>query len=110
MKQKKVSFEVAKHLEEVGYPQSQFAPQYKENGELENGFTDLGEGCVYAPTYLDVWLWLFNEKNIVIEPKCRINDNGNYYWENGWIDCTYYDQEEAIVAAIEYIVKDNLIK
>ena len=96
----KVSFEIAKILKEAGYPQ-------KENQErIMRGLPE----CVDIPYYLEVWLWLFKEKNIIIEPKCIIDDNGGYYWVNGWVDCTYYDQEEAIAAAIEYLVENNLIK
>lgn len=102
----RVSFEVAKALKEAGYPQSQFAPQYKENGEFENGLTDLGEGCYYAPTYTDVWLWLWREKGVKIDIMSR-------YYAMAIIEDSSFcenDPEKAIIAAIKYLVNENLLK
>lgn len=105
---KRVSFKVAKALKEAGYPQGSYCPQYKENGEPENGFTDLGEGCIYAPYYLDVWLWLWREKGIALDPDEVGND---WYIDSAILPMeTYPDPEEAIIAAIEYLVNSNLIK
>lgn len=117
MGQNKVSFEIAKILKEVGYPQSQCSPQYKENGELENGFTDLGEGCYYAPTYLDVWLWLWRKGRFKISLDeclgvCVIYDTAILdYRKNGDIySFKYTDPEKSIIAAIDYLVENDLIK
>lgn len=114
---KRVSFEVAKALKEAGYPQNPYNTTlwFNLNGEqisddaVIDDDVDINTVCA-APTYFEAWVWLFNKKDIVIEPKCQINDNGKCYWENGYIDCTYYDQEEALEAAIEYIVASKRLK
>lgn len=110
-----VSFKVAKALKEAGYPQSSHCPQYKENGEPENGFTDLGEGCISTPYYLDVWLWLRREKKIEIETYGEVNQLVKDHYELlravPWgIVNSNPDPEEAIIAAIEYLVGNDLIK
>lgn len=112
---KRVSFEVAKYLKEIGYPQENIG-----QGMVYNTHEHLVEvygmcaSFVAAPTYLDVWLWLWREKDIQIAPckglaLTKINDQ----WENLiprelWED--YTDPEEGIIAAIEYLVTNNLIK
>lgn len=121
MDQKRVSFEVAKAIKEAGYPQSFYCPQYKENGELENGFTDLGEGCIYAPTYIDVWLWLWREKKKSISIICDEDDRleANWYVNaekliggiGSFTEQVFFeDPEDAIIAAIEYLVDNDLVK
>lgn len=111
MKLKKVSFEVAKAIKEAGYPQgctsqcyltkdhnhfyrkSQIVGDVNEWRLLTNHIADI-------PTYIDVWLWLWREKRcpILIDYSfCGIDKNTN-------------DPEEAIIAAINYLVDNNLIK
>lgn len=84
MKQQKVSFEIAKAIKNYGYPQD-----------------------ISTPTYLDVWLWMSEEKNIYISPKHDFNDNNENVWTNGWTTDTYKDPQSAIIAAVEYIVTNN---
>lgn len=103
MKQKRVSFKVAQVVKEAGYPQISQRFQYTYECTLVDLVRDGGicYGPV-APTYLDVWLWLWREKDLVkmdVWDK-YINDIAN----------NYIDPEEAIIAAIEYLVDNELIK
>lgn len=99
-----VSFEVAKALKKAGYPQAKNDIYYNKNGAVRycrpHAFT-----VTYAcPTYLETWLWLWREKKIDVTP---------YNCPNGdWVsfDITSTDPEEAIIAAIEYLVDNDLIK
>lgn len=99
---KRVSFKVAKAIKEAGYPQD----------ELKNPdshwFYDEETKCdILRVTYLEVWLWLWREKKI------RINCNYDKYnlpptwWCNNEDTSNFDDPEEAIIAAIEYLV-DNV--
>ena len=101
---KRVSFEVAKAIKEAGYPQNSQV-MYKENGALTTSFIRYSNTCA-APTYIDVWLWLWREKKIWIQ--VRHMGNGN------WFRCyvteqDFSDPEEAIIATIEHLVEHNLI-
>ena len=63
--------------------------------------------AIAAPTYLDVWLWLWREKKIAIEV--------NHSFKEGWFSSLLRDerfptQEDVIIATIEYLVENNLIK
>lgn len=112
----RVSFEVAKAIKEAGYPQgntdkcyltADHNKYYKEGQIVEN---DDGEWSVLTknladiPTYLEVWLWLWREKDI----QCSIKD-GYVYIGSDELDY-YSDPEEAIIGAIEYLVDNDLIK
>lgn len=135
---KKVSFKVAKAIKEAGYSQdcsNEYWIKFKNKPELliikgdealdfyENISDETDENYVeeyYTVTeYLEVWLWLWREKNIRFDVEdfwnaelsypergCACNTN-----QLGGI-CTpeVSDPEEAIIAAIEYIVENNLIK
>lgn len=81
---------------------------------------DRGYGCKYytyetiaAPTYLEVWLWLWREKKYCIGV---LFDDGNCaveIWQNKSFMRDFeekFDPEEAIIATIEYLVENNLIK
>lgn len=134
---KRVSFEVAKHLKEVGYPQEHNAPcyitenctksynleiitnelrlrlkTYKEGQYIEE-FQFSDKRCkpprCYAPTYLDVWLWLWREKKIYIGLEAESYPHDGMCVPS-YIDAPYSDPEEAIIAAIEYLVTNDLIK
>lgn len=126
MEQKRVSFKVAKVLKDAGYPQelNDKNEYYSTNIDKDNPdyeitdepFTPYSfETSVYeyyvAPTYLDVWLWLWREKKIHIDI-----DNDCY-----GVGCTSFDDtsfeehntsdpEESIIAAIEHLCENNLIK
>lgn len=129
-----ISFKVAKAIKEAGYPQDK--SEYNEGYAISKVYYDVyssrddrwypssadtghrlsfdddyyypedcGEFCV-APTYLDVWLWLWREKKIWIQ--VRHMGNGN------WFRCyvteqDFSDPEEAIIAAVKHIVEQNLI-
>lgn len=72
-----------------------------------------------APTYIEVWLWLWREKGIRFDVE-DLWDAEFSYPERGCASntnqlggiCTpeVSDPEEAIIAAIEYLVDNNLIK
>ena len=100
---KRVSFKVAKYLKEVGYPQDSL----KDNIYVSEPNAPFSE-VAYQPTYLEVWLWLWREKHIAVEAdySCANND----WFDGGICGKKFNDPEEAIIAAIEYIVTNKLIK
>lgn len=112
---KRVSFEVAKALKEAGYPQKGISYYWysKEDTECYSE-SDLDEiGYVFSPTYLEVWLWLWREKKIPID-LCSVDNERWAYFEQG-INISrdgyiYRDPEEAIIAAIDYLVANKLLK
>lgn len=116
---KRVSFKVAKTLKESGYPQIFIDYAYYEDNKL-HGTEDPYNNChtiiAYAPTYLEVWLWLWQEKCIKIDVTTYF-DSVKGYKSLATILCyknTYSIErdtpEEAIIAAIEYLVDNDLIK
>ena len=114
MELKRVSFKVAKAIKDNGYPQIFVDCAYYEDNNLhhtEDPYNNCRTIIAYAPTYLEVWLWLWKEKNIKfsVEPnddlsECYTTDIGYLISEFG------DDPEEAIVSAIEYLVDNDLIK
>lgn len=123
MAQKIVSYEVAKALEGAGYPQeySVFGGttcHYKNENTIQY---HSAIGCYEnvlcaAPTYLSAWLWLWREKKIYIDINCiqcsEYNTEISIWHEYGQYhyECKFTDPEEAIEMAIEYLIKNNLIK
>lgn len=113
---KRVSFEVAKALKEAGCPQwsteeaNDAKLAYDCDGELwEIRYFDQNPQDYYtAPTYLDVWLWLWREKGI----KYEIVKSGTHVLckEEPYKFHYEKDPEEAIIAAVNYLVENNLIK
>lgn len=117
----RVSFEVAKAIKEAGYPQIGQRYQYGYEGNLVDLLREGGicYGPV-APTYFEVRLWLWREKKIAIS--CLYEDTYNYWftnisaendkslilWKYSSGECN--DPEEAIIAAIEYLVEHKLLK
>lgn len=118
---KRVSFKVAKAIKEAGYPQGiENTAYYNEDGVLVKPFVfNGGNEIADAPTYIDVWLWLW-ENGISI----RI-EKDDYTFDDEY--CTawgkdaeilyqkYYDKsvenpEKAISEAINYLVDNDLIK
>lgn len=75
--------------------------------------------AIAAPTYIDTWLWLWREKNVRFDVE-DLWDAELSYPERGCASntnqlggiCTpeVSDPEEAIIAAIEYLADNNLIK
>lgn len=118
---KQVSFEIAKVLKDAGYPQgNENTAYYNELGMLvkPNVYCG-GKEIADAPTYIEVWLWLWRDKGI----RCDIEDLWNAelsYPERGCASntnqlggiCTpeVSDPEDAIVNIIDYLVENNLIK
>ena len=104
MGQKIVSFEVAKALKEAGYPQD-----YKN--VVEDTYLDLNS-CVWAvkPTYDDVLLWLWREKQIYYGIDYERDLKLWFCWVKGTERFSASDTEEAIESAINYLVENNMIK
>lgn len=112
MEQKRVSFKVAQAIKEAGYPQ-----------EGEIGFSKFGEQITdkslldiiaYDPTYLDVWLWLWREKDIritdITDVSIFISFPFEYRAYSRYLRIDSKGPEETIITAIEYLVDNNLIK
>ena len=111
---KRVSFKVAKALRKAGYPQEKHNGMYFKDGDdtplniivksVLGGNVD--EYLISAPTYLEAWLWLWREKRTDVTPEydqisglfssCGVSERD--------------DPEDAIAAAIEYLVDNDGIK
>lgn len=123
---KRVSFKIAKVLKELSFPQDKAIAFYSKSGTLydyskcfeaysvEDYIDKLGAITqkAAAPTYFEVYLWLWREKNIHLS---TIIYKGfvRVYLDNTVIirhDKKITDPEEAIEKAIEYLVEQNLIK
>lgn len=114
MKQKPVSYEVAKALKEAGYPQKNNDLYYNENGTVRCCSPHTFTVTYACPTYIDTMLWLWREKDIQIdivstfEQTCFVA-----VWKSGnriFSQCKNIAPEEAIAKAIDYLVENNLIK
>ena len=108
----RVSFEVAKYIKKIGYPQGYMADQrilptyYGKNGKILKLPLPSGDTITYhAPFYFEVWLWLWREKRKSIS----IIFNGDS-WESSENCEDNEDLEAAVIAAIEYLVTNDLIK
>lgn len=68
--------------------------------------------AIAAPTYLEVWIWLWREKKKCIDIVFSEDEDGWTFMQNpSPCDCgLYQDPEEAIISAINYLVDNNLIK
>lgn len=108
---KRCSFEVAKALKEVGYPQNGNYWYSKEGIECYSE-SDLDEiDYTVSPTYLEIWLWLWRQKKIHIDIDKDVCKEGVMSFD----DITFEeyktdDPEEAIIAAIEHLVEHKLLK
>lgn len=115
---KRVSFKVAQALKKAGYPQVLEYWKYLEDntywyypdGKLEKkgnvpDYIDISK-LTFDPTYLEVWLWLWKEKNIQLQPSQKIV----YIWPNGILIDNISDVEDGIITAINYLVDNDLIK
>lgn len=116
MEQRRVSFRVAKAIKEAGYPQyNQPITEigwYNKAGVYTNQLPTFWKGddmfVAVAPTYLDVWLWLWREKGVIIkitQYTCYVSI-GNKFFSG----VPKKDPEEAIIAAIDDLVDNDLIK
>lgn len=115
---KRCSFKVAKALKEAGYPQgitNNFYASSRRYSDISN--RDIFEGYILdntenralsdcdIPTYLEVWLWLWREKHRFLE--CAYKEGRFFNYKTSY---SYADPEETIVAAIEYLVSNKLLK
>lgn len=127
---KRVSFKVAKAIKEAGYPQGD-GKYFAEDGLIVTKDKDTKFLCrYYIPNYLSVWLWLWREKKYRI-----LLSASNQRWSelhgivtgiDGEVCASYHrgvkaydatdhyanwrDPEEAVIAAIEYLVEHKLLK
>lgn len=114
---KTVAFEVAKAIKELGYPQYGCCEEYyNSEGWLVSKFCDIDKLVFPAPTYIEVWLWLWKEKCIKIDVTTYF-DSVKGYKSLATILCYKYTYslerdtpEDAIAAAIEHLVENDLIK
>lgn len=123
MELKRVSFKVAKAIKEAGYPQDSL-PFYDNSGDIwEDDIKDNFYFPCFAPTYMEVWLWLWREKKIPIECVKNWTTTNNWYFnivdlvkltDTTDIESSdyslYSDPEEVIIKAIEFLVDNDLIK
>lgn len=117
-----VSFEEAKYLKEAGYPQGLSRFLYNKDGYKEAGSLLSRYECeqlnldtstkIDAPYAVDVWFWLWREKKKWIDVSFSLDEGNWTFMQNpSPCDCGLYnDPEEAIIAAIEYLVDSDLIK
>ena len=115
---KRISFGIAKALKEAGYPQSYMRGTFfNEQGEplVVTDIKERIEYDIYAPTYFEVWLWIWREKGIHIDIDATIRDGARasiMLDNSGKVDkyINSKDPEEAIAQAIEFLVDNDLIK
>lgn len=126
--EKLITFEIAKALKDAGYPQkntefryvltnSTFDHLWFKEGELIDKTQKMSiNNLADAPTYIDVWLWLWREKKIYIDINCiqcsEYNSEVSIYHEYGQYDYEgkFTDPVDALIAGINYIVSNQLIK
>lgn len=123
---KRASFEVAQAIKESGYPLIKFQTVSRKQFESGFGYKYFNDGnfysespsilhpednntidMYYCPTYIEVWLWLWEEKEICIEIK------DNHYYTLAKVNNKRFHEdspEEAIEQAIEYLTENDLIK
>ena len=123
---KRVSFKVAKAIKQAGYPQEKKdgTALYPVNGEFKGKLCSYNSDAperdkqsIVAPTYLEVWLWLWREKKCYIQHElCFRNDNESSFVcvdkinNIAWVKSLSEDPEDAIIAAIERLVEKDLLK
>lgn len=129
---KRVSFKVAKAVEQAGYKQDVndenedeiyvvFSDEpdnpityqsAKIQGYLRQSYLNKrGIEYCFCPTYLEVWLWLWREKKIHIDVDSDCNGDGALSFDYKTREAhEANDPEAAIEKAIKYLVENNLIK
>lgn len=124
---KHVSYKIALAIKRAGYPQgntdkcyltTDHNHFYKEGQIVENEdgeWSVLTKNLADIPTYIDVWLWLWREKNIQIhnctnDTIIRLVDVKPYRTIYLFYNAYGKDPEEAVITAIEYIVNESLLK
>lgn len=130
---KQVTFEIAKALKDSGYPQGNinsgndlcyaledhtinYTP-YVRAGQLTTRYRcetfAVNNPVPYAiaPTYMDVWICLWKSKNIYIQIDKLSNNKFCTHIDNMFCGNTESDdQEETLIAAIEYLAANDLIR
>ena len=111
---KRCSFKVARALKEAGYPQYGSCDEYyNQEGHVVSKFCDINKLIYPAPTYLEVWIWLWKVKKIKLMPTPIFNEIYNDINKVGIVAPSCYieanDPEEAIEKAVDYLVDNNLI-
>lgn len=133
-----VPFELAQKLTELGYNKSSDHVYVIADKHLEyssGSRIDIQRGSLYpalkawemlgidgplieAPTYIDVWLWLWREKKFPISLMCDEHPLVMQWYPHShktgelgsFTDTVFFDDpEEALVEAIDYIFENNLI-
>lgn len=103
---KRVSFKVAKALKEAGYNFTHAPSSFFTNET--NSWFDNEDGELYSlPFVLEIWLWLSQVKKIRID---IIDTEFNIYIQGRFIAGCADSPEEAIIAAVNHLVINNLIK
>ena len=115
---KRVSFKVAKAIKSAGYPQEKTdgTALYPVKGEFKGklcGYNsdapERDKQSIIAPTYFEVWDWLWQKQIYIIMEKsyCVV-------WFDSKEELKFFSvkksPEKAIIAAIDYLVENNLIK
>lgn len=117
---KRVSFKVAKAIKDAGYLQDiEFWKYLEDNtywyypdGKLEKkgnvpDYIDISK-LTFAPYIMEVWIWLWREKKECIDVLSAC-DSGALVHINNKLNY-FNDPEEAINAALEYLVDNKLLK
>lgn len=114
---KRVSFNVAKAIKEAGFSQEGNAHSTYYDEQHKETFVpfECNRSRDYlAPTYMEVWFWLWEEKKITIDIVALAGGScGAFIWKFGErlkVQIKFESPEEAITATIEYLVENDLIK
>lgn len=106
---KQVSLEIAEVLKDAGYPLTYNEVEYEEPWGSINSYIDYNNPN--PPAYMDVWSWLWKEKNIHIELSDSKITTQCYATINRRINTVlFHSPEEAIKCAIDYIIAEDLLK
>lgn len=101
----RVSFEVAKAVKEAGY-QQEGCWWFAKDGKECYSESDVDEiGYIAAPTYIEVWLWLWRNKHKFVE--CVYKEGRFFNYKTSY---SYADPEEAIINGIDYLVNNKILK
>lgn len=107
---KRVSFKVVKALIEAGYNLKELDYTLCALDETETECA-IGNITYEKPYYVQIWLWLWREKNIKINIlKEHPSGATSVYTDTYSHAFNAEDPEEAIAKAIEYLVDNKLLK
>lgn len=100
----------AGHLYKLSEDKNYFSVCPSERYPDDNDTLDV----YYCPTYIEVWLWLWRDKKACIGILFDEGDCNVEIWQEGKDYVrdleNKFDPEEAIIAAIEYLVNNDLLK